>query len=75
MIIQSKKLKKCNVCNKLYGFIVEKNNGDIPVVCACSSSSDLILSIFSTGNNKFSWSRGSKYKDDNGVLRYKQRNF
>lgn len=74
MIIQSKKLKKCDVCNKLYGFVIEKNNGKIPVICSCSPSSDFSSSIFSIGNDKFSWSRGSKYKDDNGVLRYKQRN-
>jgi hypothetical protein len=72
MIIKSKKVNKCQTCGKMCGYIMEKNNGKVIVLCNCIQRGDIKLSLSSTDGKKFSWNKGSTYKNDDGKTLYKQ---
>lgn len=74
MIVTSIKINKCKGCGKLCGYIIEKNNGKVPVVCPCMLGEEMETSVFSIGNDKFSWTGGSLYKNDLGQTIRKQKN-
>lgn len=74
MNIISKETKECEKCGYYHGFIEEKFNGKVPVVCYCQllsrEASKFNPVIIGFPDGRLFWKPISDYKDENGESRH-----
>ena len=72
MNIISKEIKECDKCGYYRGFIEEKFNGKVPVVCHCDLSSRRANKfnpvIIGFPDGRLFWKPISNFKDENGEV-------
>ena len=75
MEILSRHLKRCKKCKRLRGYVIEKYNGKVQVLCRCdlmNPEKNFVRSpsIISRGNDLLTWTPISDHKDENGEWRH-----
>lgn len=53
-------------CNQFRGYVVEKHNGYVPVICPCHTDKRFNPCIIALDVNELSWRPGTDFKDEDG---------
>jgi len=62
------KLDRCAACGRLGGYVLERDNGRIPVLCRCERTSKGVTSMSSTRSDELVWTPTTHHKGPDGRL-------
>ena len=62
------RLDRCAACERLAGFVLERYNGRIPVLCRCERTSKGVTSMSSTRRDELVWTPMTYHKGPDGRL-------